>query len=50
MPAPTEQQIFETVRETVINSISIFIQNRIDVVPPFQILDLIIPVSLVPNV
>jgi len=45
MPAPTEQQIFETVRETVINSISIFIQNRIDVVPPFQILDLIIPVE-----
>ena len=45
MPAPTEQQVFEISRETVINSISSFIQNRIDVVPNFQILDLIIPVE-----
>ena len=45
MPAPTEQRVFEISRETVINSITNFIQNRIDVVPNFQILDLIIPVE-----
>ncbi len=45
MPAPTEEQVFQISRQTVITSITNFIQNRIDVVPNFQILDLIIPVE-----
>lgn len=45
MPPPTREQVFEIARETVITSITNFINNRIDVVPNFQILDLIIPVE-----
>lgn len=45
MPIPTSEQVFQISRETVINSITNFIRNRVDVVPNFQILDLIIPVE-----
>lgn len=45
MPLPSEQQVFDISRETVVNSITNFIRNRIDVQPNFQILDLIIPVE-----
>lgn len=40
---PTREEVYTIVRETVINSISGFIRNRQNVVPNFQILDLIIP-------
>ena len=43
MPAPTQQEVFNLVRETVISSLTNFIQNRMGVEPNFQILDLIIP-------
>tara|TARA_R110002072_G_scaffold7503_2_gene40900 strand:- start:692595 stop:693404 length:810 start_codon:yes stop_codon:yes gene_type:complete len=43
MPVLTEAEVFEISRETVVNSVTKFIQNRIDVEPNFQILDLIIP-------
>ncbi|RZK24293.1 MAG: TdeIII family type II restriction endonuclease [Flavobacterium sp.] len=39
----TREEVSIIVRETVINSISGYIRNRQDVVPNFQILDLIIP-------
>ncbi|MEX0315077.1 MAG: TdeIII family type II restriction endonuclease [Allomuricauda sp.] len=45
MPPPTEEQVFDISRQTVINSITNFINHRIDVVPNFQILDLIIPIE-----
>jgi hypothetical protein len=40
---PTREEVYIIVRETVINSISGYIRNRQNVVPNFQILDLIIP-------
>lgn len=43
MPRPTEEEVFNLVRETVINSVTNFIRNRINKVPKFQVLDLIIP-------
>lgn len=43
MPPPTQQEVFNLVRETVISSLTNFIQNRMGVEPNFQILDLIIP-------
>lgn len=45
MPPPTHDEVFNLVRETVINSVTNFIQNRINVVPSFQVLDLIIPIE-----
>lgn len=45
MPAPTEDDVFNLVRQTVINSISNFIIHRANVVPNFQVLDLIIPIE-----
>lgn len=39
----TRERVYEIVRETVISSITGFIRNRRNVVPNFQILDLIIP-------
>ena len=45
MPPPTEEQVYILVRETVMSSITNFIQNRMNVVPNFQILDLIIPIE-----
>lgn len=43
MPPLTENQVFEISRKTVVISVTKFIQNRINVIPNFQILDLIIP-------
>ena len=43
MPPPTQQEVFNLVRETVISSLTNFIRNRMGVEPNFQILDLIIP-------
>lgn len=40
---PTREQIYNIVRETVINSITGYIRNRRNLQPNFQILDLIIP-------
>jgi hypothetical protein len=40
---PTRENIYTTIKETVVSSISGCIRNRQDVVPNFQILDLIIP-------
>ncbi|MEI9959002.1 MAG: hypothetical protein WDM90_22420 [Ferruginibacter sp.] len=40
---PTRDEVYIITRETVINSISGFIRNRQNVIPNFQILDLIIP-------
>lgn len=40
---PTREEIYTIVRETVVSSISNYIRNRRNVVPNFQILDLIIP-------
>lgn len=40
---PTREEVYAIARETVINSISRYIRNRQNVIPNFQILDLIIP-------
>ncbi|MFV8378816.1 TdeIII family type II restriction endonuclease [Flavobacterium sp. LB3R33] len=40
---PTREEVYTIVRQTVINSITGYIRNRLNVVPDFQILDLIIP-------
>lgn len=45
MPAPTKEEVFKISRETVVYSVTNFIQNRIDIEPNFQILDLIIPIE-----
>lgn len=43
MPRPTEEQVFAITRQTVIDSITGYIRNRQNVIPNFQILDLVIP-------
>jgi hypothetical protein len=42
---PSEDEVFNLIRTTVTDSITNYIQRRIDVVPKFQILDLIIPIE-----
>ncbi len=40
---PTETEVFDLARNTVVNSITNFVEARANVIPKFQILDLIIP-------